>query len=831
MSRISPKSPDNHPLVRDDPAAKSRRCNRKEHSMTFANVTNPHTRRPIPRLRPIWLLLAASCWLSAVSGQPVPDTILLPDSLGPLYEPYHLAFGGSSDDIYVASESTDIIVVNGNTYERIKRIETGTPVGGVCLVARHNKLYCSYPAEGRIGVIDCATNNIVGSIQVGAGPKTLCYSFIRDKLYCANAADSTVSVIDCASDSVAATVAVGTYPGVLAYDQTTDKMYVATPAALVAVGCAADTVVARIGSITFARALCCSRRNQKLYAVRGRSIGADSLAIIATPSDSVITSIGNRRGFSSCVTLNDATDRVFVVDSGQGAGPHVWQIDGSVDTVIRKSYYMHRTYYREMVCDTMRNLVFLGGYDEAPHPTEIAVLDGNTLEYVAWPPAGWIPDELMLDSAHGRVLCASRRGDLGGATSLIVVDSSKGLAAVVPLEHTPLSLECGSGVAGRLYYTWGYNPGGVGVIDERTGEVVAQISLRQRVTSLAYSATSTKLYCGVANGLAVIDGTGDSLLKSVEYGNFCGRLRWCAALNKLYFLMDVDPGPPVLTALDCDTDSIVAAVRLRDGILDLVLAEQQKVLYCILSNGGFQVVYCEDDTILVDSLTTWVQKYAYSPAANKLFVTNNEYLHVYRVWPSCYVTSRYWNYGHEVFLACSDTTHKLYWKSGDSIRVMDTRNDSLITTLCDTFSLFLGCLDHTGRFLWTAPLNARAIVIYDTRADTIAAVLSAPSWPSVILPNPALKRVYVGLGSSAILVYPDSVSAGLAAEPSHGGRALPSTVQKLANVHLSDSGPWFDVAGRRVATRTQAAGKLEVSPGVYICPRLGRVASKLVVVR
>jgi hypothetical protein len=77
----------------------------------------------------------------------VPDTILLPDSLGPLRPPYHLAFGGSSWNIYVASESSDIIVVDGETFQRIKRINTGTPVGGALLVSQHNKLYCSYPMQ------------------------------------------------------------------------------------------------------------------------------------------------------------------------------------------------------------------------------------------------------------------------------------------------------------------------------------------------------------------------------------------------------------------------------------------------------------------------------------------------------------------------------------------------------------------------------------------------------------------------------------------------------------------------------------------------------------
>jgi hypothetical protein len=44
--------------------------------MSFANVTSPHARRPIHRLRPIWLLLAVSCWLSAVSAQPFPSFLL-----------------------------------------------------------------------------------------------------------------------------------------------------------------------------------------------------------------------------------------------------------------------------------------------------------------------------------------------------------------------------------------------------------------------------------------------------------------------------------------------------------------------------------------------------------------------------------------------------------------------------------------------------------------------------------------------------------------------------------------------------------------------------------
>jgi hypothetical protein len=68
----------------------------------------------------------------------------------PLRPAHHVAFGSSTDNIYVARESSEIIVVDGETFERVKRINTGTSVGGALLVSQHNKLYCSYPQQGRM---------------------------------------------------------------------------------------------------------------------------------------------------------------------------------------------------------------------------------------------------------------------------------------------------------------------------------------------------------------------------------------------------------------------------------------------------------------------------------------------------------------------------------------------------------------------------------------------------------------------------------------------------------------------------------------------------------
>jgi DNA-binding beta-propeller fold protein YncE len=177
-----------------------------------------HSQNRAASLKLFLCSLAMVIGASIGQGQPIPDTVLLPDSLGPLRPGYHLAFGSSTNNIYVASESSDIIVVDWETFQRIKRINTGTPVGGALLVSQHNKLYCSYPVQGRVGVIGCATNSIVGSIQVGTRPKLLCYSSGSDKLYCGDTIDHTVSVIDCTADTVLKAIPVGRSLTALEYD-------------------------------------------------------------------------------------------------------------------------------------------------------------------------------------------------------------------------------------------------------------------------------------------------------------------------------------------------------------------------------------------------------------------------------------------------------------------------------------------------------------------------------------------------------------------------------------------------------------------------------------
>ena len=148
------------------------------------------------------LLLGATI----VSGQYLESVIELPDTLGPLNGPYHLA---STDDaafprLYIGGEgdSGGVIVAEAITCKRLARIPTG-PVKALCFVPTHNKLYAALVGSDSIAVVDCATNQVVSVVRVADEAPVLQYNHLNDRLYCGG---SSISVVDCASDTVVKTI-------------------------------------------------------------------------------------------------------------------------------------------------------------------------------------------------------------------------------------------------------------------------------------------------------------------------------------------------------------------------------------------------------------------------------------------------------------------------------------------------------------------------------------------------------------------------------------------------------------------------------------------------
>ncbi len=779
----------------------------------------------------------------------VPDTILLPDSLGPLRPPYHLAFGSSTDNIYVASESADIVVIDGNTFQRIKRIYTGTPVGGALLVSQHNKLYCSFPRQGRIGVIDCATNTIVGSIQVGTRPTLLCYSSGSDKLYCGDTIDCTVSVIDCTTDGVLKVIPVGDGLAAMAYDLTAGKVYAGTRDAVRAISCSADSVVASIDAIKSASGFCVNQRRQKLYAAAHPYY--DTIYVVNTTTDSLVARLNTPSSSHYQVPVlacNESTDRLYAISAGGYA--ELYEFDCVADTQLRYEYVSDILTSLDLVCDSVRNrLYYLCSYQGGG--CFLGVFDCTTLDIIYWAGITNHADHLETDHLRYRLMCT---GGYPEATSLSVLDNrgdspyARGAVPLCgwtgPLFHNPAT--------NRLYYWWGNGIGGVGVIDEESNRLAAQVFLSQVYGGYgaAYSRTSNKLYFPAQSGLGVIDGARDSLVGVIEMGiseNGGWHACWYPIQDKVYCNAETD-SRRYIAVVDCTADSVVRELDVYDYVEGMEYLGQSRVL-CV-QYEHLTLMDSRTDSVLVDTAVDRGLTYSatHTGDGKKVYMLRVNFssgpVEVLSSSSLSLLASVDWAYGEQYggFLVYSDTTRKLYWFSQDSVLAIDATSDTVVARMATPEVWHrLACLDHTGRYLFCACYDS-SLRVYDTQADSLVGVRLLPFLPLSIILSPEQQRIYVGC-QDVILAYPDTppgVEEGQAQAPSHKPQAsIVRGVLFLPPALLSLPCSLLSADGRKVLDLHAGANLVGgLAPGVYfirVQPRAGgprpRAVQKIVIAR
>jgi DNA-binding beta-propeller fold protein YncE len=792
--------------------------------------------------RAVILLLCATVAIFGVSvGQAlpmaVPDTILLPDSLGPLRSGSHVVFGSSTDNIYVASESADILVVDGNTFQRIDRINTG-PVGGAVLVDQYSRLYCSFSQQGRVGVIDCATNSIVRTIDVGTRPTLLCYSSGSDKLYCGDTIDHTVTAIDRTTDTVCKVVPVGRSLSAMVYDSTSNKVYAATRDGVCAISCVSDSLVVNFEAIKSSRGLCINKRRQKLYAVGPASLGPDpeTLYVISTATDSVVAKI--QWGYTGPLRLicNELTDRLYCMDYYGGLSEY----DCVGDTWLRYRELGGRPQFG-VPCDTVRNrLYYLVGIAMKGY---VRTLDCATLDVISTTRVGDYPAALEQDLDRSRVIL-SESGTHGADAVLTVFDCK--LDSLHARGHVPLcghqwdsygSYVAHNPVDRKLYYVWGLVVGAVGIVDEQTNRVVRNMLLPEEsyVGEVEYSRTSDKLYCGSLPGVVVLDGASDSVLKLVTLaGGGAANLCWCPDYNKLY-CTGMGGSRYYMAVLDCYTDSVIKEIEFYDrpGDLGPLYVGNGRLFY--IYNDRMALIDCRNDSVLVDTaLSGTISAVAYTAVGEKIYTVHGFGIDVLSSRTLSLLATVDWPYPYSnTFLACSDSTSKLYWFKSlyagqpDSVVVIDTRGDSIVARMEAGFRQNQACLDHTGRYLF-CPDESCNVNIYDTQSDSLAGAYENLPTCASLMPNPEQHSIYAVCGD-VILVYTDAppgVEEGRPQAPTckpqasvvRGVLYMPRDMTETGSA-VSDRVPrpaLLDIIGRKVVDLLPGPNDIShLSPGIY----------------
>jgi hypothetical protein len=822
-------------------------CSNKEQNMATGNdrvlVRNSAARNRAAKARVFLCALALGLGVSLAWTPTVPDTILLPDSLGPLRPGYHLAFGSSTNNIYVASESSDIIVVDGNTFRRIKRIYTGTPVGSVLLVNQHNKLYCTYPSQGRIGVIDCVTNSIIGSIPVSTRPKLLCYSGVSDKVYCGDSVNRRVSVIDCAADTVRKVILTGSSPADMVYDPATNKLYAATRNGLLTISCVNDSIVASLDSIRWARGLCLNKRRQKLYVVgRREQDGPDSIYVVSPQSDSVMAAMHFGWGIVPRLACNEATDRLYALTLNDGEFTREYDCLG--DTYIRSAYTPG--YEGEAIaCDTVHNRLF--------HRSEycLLILDCATFGVVAeigMPEYDTRSDLLVLDPGRYRAMCTGWRVSEGWG-ALLAFDYKGNTVytrGVAPLCGWANRM-CHNPATSRLYCHLG---GGVtAVVDEQTNRMVKWV---QGVGSgLVYSRTSNKLYYPIAygpsyeyQGLGVVDGTTDSLVKVIGLGDYhwqpfpC----WCPVGNRVYCF--ASKGARLfMAAVDCSTDSVVWERDIYGHGRWFEYLDNGLML--CNSSTSLSLIDPRTDSVLVDSSLAagGIYAVAHTGDGEKVYLARYGRLEVRSSSSLSLLKTVEWSYFDPscrgTLLAYSDSTLKLYWFAGDSVLAIDATVDTAVARMsvtCDD-----ACLDHTGRYLFCTSRYDSCLRVYDTRSDSLLAVYPQLPFPPLrVMSNPDLGCIYLAC-QDVVLVYPDA-PPGVEQTPTGEVRATrsgPTVVRGVLVLGAVDSrqnteyrAGLMDISGRKVMDLRPGANDVShLGVGVYFVRSQPSAVAKVVIVK
>lgn len=89
-----------------------------------------------------------------------------------------------------------------------------------------NTMYFPRRGFNNIGIIDCDTNLILGTIATGTNSYKIAYDSANNRMYVTSASVTDVIVIDCTTNTVIATIAIGTTTSGIAYNPSLNTIYV-----------------------------------------------------------------------------------------------------------------------------------------------------------------------------------------------------------------------------------------------------------------------------------------------------------------------------------------------------------------------------------------------------------------------------------------------------------------------------------------------------------------------------------------------------------------------------------------------------------------------------
>jgi len=776
---------------------------------------------------------------SSASAQYLEATIRLPDTLGPLNGPYHLAWDENLEHqrLYIGGEgdSGGVIVAEAITCKRLARVRTG-PVKALCFVPPHGKLYVARLGADSVVVVDCATNQITSAIHAAGSVPVMQYNSLNDRVYCAG---DSMTVVDCSADTVVRTIAVAASSFV--YDSATNKLYVGRGGPLAVIDCAVDSVVAVLPEVDSAIALCFNPTAQKAYAAT-----VDTLFAIRADGDSVVARLPFD-GLKLLLACDPQRNRVYCTRSRDDWG--YWSsIDCSADTVLRTCTTPYPLTF--LACNTSRDMLYVffrTAYDG------VLMYDATTGQVVTSVMTDGVPRGGGWSPSLDRLYCLPLvYEDPGYSCCLLSAVDGVGdsIAGVVPLTVKAENITLDT-VHNRLYFTYASSGSGcVGTADCAQNVVTSYEYGGASPYAICYNPNNDRLYWrSGGSSITVYDCSTNTKIKKVNASGDVRAMRLNLGLNKLYTYVRDALGTDIIDVIDCERDSVVQSVLLPDDettVREMLLVPEDNTLWLLsvwsvvlVDCLGDSIIYAAPDTLgsVDDACACTQDRRIYTGGSSTTIRSVNmdkpddiDTLHG-RI-PGAYVM-RFLNI---------PGAHKAYWIVNDGgssahLFVVDTRTSTLVDSFWVNRTIAGMCLDHTGNFVYCAAMYDTLVLVIDARVDSVVATVRLPpTWPATKNPlalNRATNRIYVAQYDVArigneIPVIRDSMLVGLeelvSSSPSRCvGQAV---VNRGTPMRVLATSELWDAAGRRVVILRSGLNDIgHLASGVYFIREESQAAS------
>ena len=581
--------------------------------------------------------------------------ISLPEDSPGLMALNNIVYNWVNNKLYLSTWDNGMAILDGQTLKTIKRIDLMVEAGGLVWLPQTNRLY--FPVEipasivvgkrflvmdgesdsiidtlpfdrnrnggqllynenngllyaieyfsdpnpnGQIVVFDGITNHRLDTIRTVGIPCYLTLSLLNNHLYVASRSPFSypdshyfrLNIIDCRANQIIDTTIKGMLLGPtnsitwLLYNQNLNKLYFNAYSEILVIDCQNDSVVKRL-EIRGCEDFLFNYRNNKIYIPNSSSI-----KVINCLSDSVFEIMPHRTSWYGA--YNSRENKVYFITPIDTIRTAIVIIDGESDSIITElpmERHCYKLYY-----DSVNNRVYT--FRDEPRP-ELLVIDGVNNQITDTIVCGeFLTSGGIWNPINNRLYIGVVRNYWFNPAILVIDGETHHFLKYIPVDFDELCYFTINSRRNKVYAS-GWADGVVLVISGERDTLLNVINLGSSAGALAYNPVNDKIYCAnYENGVAVIDGLGDTLLASiwVPFLPFYGII-WCPGLNKVYF-----GAPGWLGVIDGETNRLLRTVRGPNYIpLEFVYNRWNNKLYIAYADrwglgGGLGIFDCLSDT-------------------------------------------------------------------------------------------------------------------------------------------------------------------------------------------------------------------------------------------